>query len=415
MEVKGIHLLVVVLLIVLAGSYFGYINIQKGTITTTPTTQTSGTPYQQPTQTQIPSSTTEPSAQLYFEVTDAIAYTDVASTTDTDVAKSNNGIFNFLQLFDTKAQGSNPQAMNSMYADGSEIILHVGSTVTPTGGNGYYDGWYYTILHVGNPIYQLTYGDLSVAGTTPSYTYTVTQSNLANNLIIGYVSWTSGTTPYWNLGKLYIFPRVAGNCLTESITYQGTTLASVTDGATWVNYTTTKDTANATLASTNEQLVFNLYSNTTNLGYGFPLLTVQSNGQIVNYQTYLVMTTNMLAIGTPSGWNPLSDSTLYAEKGYYMTLGPFFAPKGQKMSFTLPIPIQSQNSAHATQYIFKFWLVDAQNPMSLPAGTMVTSIPTAYGFLYQYGITSVIQKYAYSTSSGSSATEQLYTYLTTPT
>jgi hypothetical protein len=403
---KNEHIVIVALILILGASYFGYINLKNGSITTNPY-QSNGTPYQTPTQTQTPITGTEPDAQLYFEVTNAISYADVATTTETDVCKAQAGTFNFLQLFDTKAQSANPQAMNSMVSDGSALVIHVASTADPSNGKGYYDGWYYCITHVGNPIYQMSLDDFNVAQTSPSYTYTI---NPTGDPIIGYVSWTSGTTPYWNLGKLYIFPRIATDA-TESIGYQGSTLGKVTDDLTFENNTEVA-TANATLASTSENLVFSMYGAYANLGYGFPLLVVSSNGQILQYSTYLVMTTSMLSLGQPSGWSPLSDSTLYAMKGYYVQLGPYFAPKGQKMSFSVNIPINAQNAPASTKYLFQFWLVDCQNPNSISGGSMVLTLPTAYGFIYQYGPQKVEQgstatNGVYATSSGSSTYSQL--------
>lgn len=412
-ELKNEHIVIALLIILIAAAYMGYINLSPRSASTVSQTFTPGTPYQTAPQTQNPSAGTEPDAQLYFEVTDAIAYSDVASTTYVDVCKAQIGVFNFLQLFDSKAQASNPQAMNSMIHDGAELIIHIGSTVTPSHGAGYYDGWYYLVVHVGNPIYQLDFQDFAVASSSPSYTYSISQTGISNDPVVGYVSWTSGTTPYWNLGKLYIFPRISTDS-TESISYQSTALASVSNGLTWVNISTTMPTANATLASTQESLTFSMYAAYANLGYGFPMFVVGSNGAIVDYQTYVVFTTNMLAVGTPAGWNSLTDTTLYAEKGFYKPVGPYFAPKGQKASLSLSIPIDSSNAAKATQYRFRFWIIDMQNPNSLPSGSMVTTIPTAYGFIYQYGIAACEQTYAYSTSSGSSATSQLAAYLTTP-
>ena len=182
-----------------------------------------------------------------------------------------------------------------------------------------------------------------------------------------------------------------------------------------MNFTTTKDTANATLASRTEQIMLSVYSNASNLGYGFPEFVLGSNGAVYSYRAYVVMTTSMLSINTPSGWTPMSDSTLYAEKGFYIPIGPYFGAKGQSMSFTLPITIDSSNAPASTKYRFEFWVVDFQNPNSLPMGTMASSAPTAFGFLYQYGLTAPVQNYEYTTSSGTSATFQLYTYLTTST
>lgn len=412
---KNEHIVILILVAVIAASYFGYINIQSGTITGNPTHQTTGNPFPTPSQIQTPTTGTEPDAQLYFEVTNAIAYADVATTTEVDVCKAQAGTFNMLQLFDTKAQSGNPQAMNSMVSDGSALVIHVASTADPSNGKGYYDGWYYCIAHVGNPIYQMSFDDFNVAQTSPSYTYTV---NPGNDPIVGYVSWTSGTTPYWNLGKLYIFPRIATDA-TEEISYQGSTLGSVTNDVTFENNTEVS-VANGTLASTQDNLVFGMYAAYANLGYGFPLLVVASNGQMLQYNTYLVMTTSMLSIGTPSGWSPLSDTTLYAMKGFYTEIGPYFAPKGQKMSFTVNVPINSANAPASTKYLFQFWLVDCQNPNSISSGTMSLSLPTAYGFVYQYGPQKVEQgststNGVYATSSGSSTYSQLSICLQTPT
>jgi hypothetical protein len=420
MNVKMEHIVIIIALLAILAFATGYVSYNNTTHTiqlgTVPGSSTQGNPFPTPTQTQTtPSSTTELPAQLELEITDGIAYTDVATSAYVDVCKADiNGVFNFLQPFDSKAQSANPQAMNSMISDGSPIVVHVSSQATPTNGAGYYDGWYYTVLHVGNPIYAMSPNDFQVAGSSPSYTYTI---SIGNDPIIGYVSYTSGTTPYWNLGKLYIEPRLAGASFTESVTYQGTTLCNVTDGVTWENATVSqhKLNVNATLASRNENIAFNLFASYANLGFGFPMITVQSSGQIVAYDSYLIMTTNMLGITAPTGWSSLGDTTLYAEKGFFLQVGPYFAPKGQKLTVSLTIPIQSQNAQGSTQYVFKFWIVDCQSPTAVQLGTVSTTAPTAYGFLTQYGLTSIVENMAYTTSSGSSASSQLETWLTTST
>src|SRR5271157_1555852 len=123
MNLKMEHVIIIIALIVVAGFATGYISYQNGTVhfNTFPT-QSNGTPYPTPVQTQTPTPTsqTNPDAQLYFEVTDAIAYSDVSTSCYVDVARSQNGIFNLLNLFDSKSQAANPQAMNSMVHDGNE-------------------------------------------------------------------------------------------------------------------------------------------------------------------------------------------------------------------------------------------------------------------------------------------------------
>jgi hypothetical protein len=415
MNLKMEHILIVILLLAVLTFATGYVTYQNGTVhfSTIPGSSTPGNPYPTPTQTVTPTSTTQAPAQLDLEITDGILYTDVATSAYVDVCKANiNGVFNFLQPFDSKSQSANPQAMNSMITDGSAIVIHVSSEATPTQGSGYYDGWYTTIVHVGNPIYALTPGDFQEAGSSLSFTYTISASS--GDAIVGYVSYTSGTTPYWNLGKLYIFPRLTGASFTESVSYQGSTLCNVTNGVNWENSTYNANTT-ATLNSRNENIAFNLVASYANLGYGFPMITVQSSGQIVTYEAYLIMATNMLGIQAPTGWTPLQDTTLYAEKGFYLQIGPYFAPKGQKLTTSITIPINSQNAQGSTGYKFKFWIVDVQSPTAMQLGTVSTSVPTAYGFLTQYGPTTVVEPMAYTTSSGSSATPQMQTMLTTST
>jgi hypothetical protein len=418
MNVKTEHIIIVALIVVLAGSYFGYINLQKGTLSTQPV-GTTPVPYTPgPSVPTTPTGTTNPDAVLYLEVADAVLGTDVSTgTTTVDVCKSTSGVFNFALAYDTKTQAANPQAMNTLYKDGSEIILHVDCTGNPTHGTSYYDGWYYTIVHQGNPIYQLQYNDFVQVAGSPAFTYSISQSALATNPITGYVSWTTGiyNTPFWNLGKIYIFPRTT-NSLTETVSYQFAKLAAVSDAATWVNGTT-MPTANGTLASTSESLTFSMQLNYANIGYGWPILYVTGAGQIINYQPTIIFTTSMLAIGsgplTSAGWSPLQDTTLYAEKGFYKLLTPQFTGKNSVLTFSIPIPIDASNAAKATKYKFSFWILDCENPNAVALGTTSTSAPTAYGFITAYGPQSIIEPMGYTSSSGAGATPQLEAYITT--
>jgi hypothetical protein len=418
MDLKTRDFVIIALIAVIAASAYGYINLSTYVpgSKSTPNTQV---PYPTgPTVPTTPTGITNPDAVLYLEVDDAILGTGVTTATTTvDVCKATSGVFNFQTASDTKTQSANPQAMNSLFPDGSEIILHVDCTGDPTHGTSYYDGWYYTIVHQGNPIYQLKYSDFVQVSGSPAYTYSISTSGLASDPKTGYVSWTTGTysIPIWNIGKIYIFPRTTSS-VTVSVSYQYTLLAHVTDAATWVNGTT-MPTANATLSSTNEHLDFSFQTNYANIGYGWPLFVIGGAGQVNQYQPVVIFTTSMLAIGqdqlSSAGWNPLQDTTLYAEKGFYKYLAPQFTTKGSVLTFSLPIPIDASNCPKTTKYKFSFWILDNQNPNGVALGTTSTTMPSAYGFIIAYGPQTVLQTMRYTSSSGAGATAQLETYVTT--
>lgn len=358
--------------------------------------------------------TTHESAAIQLEVINSVLKSGVTTATTTvDVFNAVNGVFDFLSQGDTKTQAANPQAMNTMWQEGSELIIRVGCTGNPTGGTAYYDGWYYVVLYEGNRVYAIDANDLAQVSGSPHYTYTMA----SNGRALGQeVTWTSGTTNYWNIGKLPIYPRTDANTLDLFLQYNGADLASIADGSTYVD-TDAEITANATLTSTDESLFLSWYADANDLGYGGHNLVVGQSGKIMEYKAYLIMSTAMTAIGTTklenNGWGKIEDSTLYAEKAFYTEFEPTFPTKGAKGRRTIEIPIDASGAATSTEFLFSFWLIDVTYEEDLRIGSTTTTCPTAYGGVTAYGVAAKIYATAYSTSSGAGTGEVLCVYVTT--
>jgi hypothetical protein len=362
-----------------------------------------------------PSPETHGSAALYLQVCDWITGAGVTTATTTvDVCRANNGVFDLLTAYDTKTQAANPQAMNNMVEDGAKLLLVASCDGNPTSGLDYYTAWFYVEVHENNPVYYITDANLIKGGSSSHYTYTV---NLAGAQTTGYnVHFTSGTTNYWDIGKIYIYPRNGIVTMHMYLSYAGADLASVIDGATWID-TDAEITANATLASDAEHLQMNLISNTTNLGWGWQELVVTSSGEVQTYKSVIAMGTKMTAIDISQlqqeGWTVISDSTMYAGKIFYKPIGPYYTTKGSKWSQTIQIPVYCSAAAASTEFLFTFWVIDMQLPGNLDKGSMSTSVPTVYGFITSYGLGQMVHALAYTVSSGVPATPQLEVYLTT--
>jgi len=362
-----------------------------------------------------PIGTTMPDAQPYLEVTDSVRKSSLASTTTAyvDIFRGVSGQFDFLNRFDSFVMATEPNAGHSMIPDGSALVFHCSETANPATSTGldYYDTWFYAIAHVGNTIYALDSANFVVASTVP-YRYTI---NTAGATPTGYtVSWTSGTTPYWNFGKLFIHPRTALADMNMILQYSTTTLASVADGATWIRDTTT---ANATIAGKSEHITMALTFDGTSNGWGYTMMAVGSAGQINTYKPVIIMSTNMTAIDQgqlqAEGWSGVADSTLYAEKAFYKVLDACIPTSGQKaVDYRIPIPVYSTAAATSSPFIFKFFVMDLQQTVNVAQGSTTTGVPTAYG-VSQVGPSIAIHGAAYTVASGIVSTEQIQCCITT--
>lgn len=366
-----------------------------------------------------PVTETHPAAQVQFQVRDFITKAAVTTATTTaDFCRADSSaVFDFLAQEDTLTVSSTPDQGAVFFGDGDQVIIVVDCTGNPTGGLDYYDGWFYCVLHEGNPIYYLTADMLQVVSTDP-YTYKV---NAAGAEETGYlVTFTSGTTNYWDIGQLYLYPRSSADNFDISFTYRSVTLASVTAGGTASNFVDAdaEITANATLESTDETAYFEVYVGANNIGWGWDQFILTKDGELKVYKPVIIMSTAMTAIGTSElqnkGWVAINDNTLTAEKAFYKVLDAHFPTKGSKVDFKVEIPIDSSAASSSTEYLFKLWCIDINLPSNIAIGSCSSSVPSVWGFLTAYGPGDTIQSRAYSTSAGAGTNEILRAYFTTP-
>lgn len=359
-------------------------------------------------------------AQIQFTIVDYVQRGAgmTTATTYLDVCKAEaSGKFDLMNNDDAVTVATAVDQSASFYAEGDKLLLKAACSGNPTGGLDYVDGWHYVVLKEGNPIYMVD-GEDAFSGSAGAYTI-----NTAGLETTGYVvTYTSGTTNYWDVGKLFVYPRLSAANFDTYLSYGVTTLASVTDGSTWVD-TVGEITANATLSSAlnTEKLTFTMKGGAANVGWGMPLLVVSSSGKIEQHDAMLIMSTAMTAIGTQklldAGWKQIQDNTLYAEKAFYYDLtenmdGQMPA-KGQILEFSVNIPFDPSAAAVATAFLTKVWAIDIQNPDNVAIGSSTTTVLTAQGMVTAYGPGAMIQASAYTASSGAGSGRILQAYITT--
>jgi hypothetical protein len=212
-----------------------------------------------------------------------------------------------------------------------------------------------------------------------------------------------------------VVPRVSSANLDTYATHGGTTLSSVTDGATW---DTTAGASSVTFTSTEETFKLELDAGAKNVAYGCPMYTISADGEVEERRAVLIMTTTMTGIGADEleseDWYPIDDGTLYAEKGFYYVLPEIIPQNGDKFNKEFEIPIDASGAVTSTEYTFKMWVIDFQKVSSLrDSGTSTTTVPNKYGMLNEFGLDAMIHARAYSTSSGAGSGQALTWVITT--
>jgi len=364
----------------------------------------------------VPDETPRDAAKLQFSLQNAITMASVSgSTTTVDVVAVNDGVVDFLTKREAITVDSAPEQGALFYSEGQTLIFHVLSDteVSDTYGEDYYDRWYWVTIAEGADIHVFTPSCVSVKTTSP-YTY----SWVGGGEVTGFkVQYTAGTTPYWDLGVMYLYGRVDKVYLDIFVTQGGTTLSTVADGAAWDD-TDAEVNANHTMTSTSEDIYFKLVSGYADYAFGLPMYTLSQAGQLQERRAVMMFTTAMTSIGTgvlyDEGWLQISKSDLYNEVGYYKVLDPMIPSRGNTFDVSVKIPIDASAAASSTEFRFAFWVHDFQMPAYVASGSPSTSVPTAYGFLSEFGLDSVIHAHTLTVSSGTSATMQMMTYITTP-
>jgi hypothetical protein len=356
------------------------------------------------------------SGQLYMSVIDSVlktAFTTSAVTVD-QVAANSNGVFDFIngQIQAKTAQAANPQAEGQIFAEGDKVVVMLDCTGNPSNGLDYYPTMYYMQLGDGQPIYEITSLAAFQQVTANPYTYTISTAGCTPTGLTVH-EFSSAFVNYWNLGSLALKPRQAATDVDIALSHGVTALASVTDGSSWVD-TVGEITANCTLTSaSSDSLTFTMTGGNKNLGWGAPFFVFDSAGKVHPYGGVLVISTGILSLQQPVGWDALNLRTLTNEVAYYKVLNEPFPQSGMTNSFTVSIPMSV--TADSTKYKFSAWLLDCQNLDTLASqGSTTTAMPTAYGFVTSYGVGAVVQAVALTISNGASATPQLEAYITTP-
>lgn len=336
------------------------------------------------------------------------------ATTDVDIGQVVSGTIDFQTKTETITFAAATEQSALYYPQNAILVFHAFSTTDLTGGTDHYDQWYWAKLADGEQVHEFTPSCVTVVQTSPTYKYTW----IGGGDTTGFgVHFTSGTTPYWDIGVLVVYPRTNTSNLDVYTKVAGTTLSSMTDGSTYIA-TESAVTANRTMVTTSEDLYFEGYGMVKDLTYGIPQYSISQSGQLLTRQGVVVMTTDMLSIGTDllmnEGWLPLSLNTLTAEKAWYKIVAPQIPNRGTTFSFNVKVPVDASSATAATQYVFKFWLSDNQVADYVADGSMITTTETAYGLATAYGLSAPIFARALTVSSGAGATEVLRCYLTTP-
>jgi len=444
-EHKGItnmQVIFIIAIIIGAGIYFGYININQhpGQVTGTSGTsfpssptigqqfyrtdlsknyQWTGTTWQEIGGTPPPTGggVTHGAAAIQFSICDKVKGDSVSGTaqdTGVDIISANTGVFDLLSFGENKTDTAYPDQSSSMYPQGSQLLIHAYSSEDPSNGLDYYDQWYYVVLVDANPIYCVTINNFVVSAGSPHYTYTISTAGATTTGFT--VAFTSGTTNYWDIGKLYIWPRTSEAGLNLYLTYAGSTGCSSTGGS----YSSrSSSTANFTLTGRNEHLDLLLTQDNANLAYGVDQIIVTSFGQVTNYKTCIIMTTNMTSLDASQfaaeGWTPINDNTLYGEKAYFKTIGPFYTTKGALWTADNLIPVYCGASGNSERGVIKLYVIDIQLTPNIAIGACQnTTIPTAYGMVSAYGPGAFNEIYGYQVSSGAASGPMLTDWIITP-
>lgn len=329
---------------------------------------------------------------------------------DVSIFRATNGVFDFLTAVDTKDGDSSPEQGAAFMAENDVVIVLIEDDADPSGGEDYYDRWYATNVKEGSTVYRISDANLQVVQSSP-YKYRWNGSGVA----VGTVHWTSGTTNYWDIGRLTVCPRTDDASLDQYMQWGGTTMASMTDGTTEI--ATSAAGTDVTLTTDVEDFKISLICDTASLAYAVPQYTISQQGEFQARKTYIMIATNCTAVSTSilmsEGWKVVSMSTLYANKAFYKEVSEIIPANGDKFSVTINIPFDVSAAAASTGYSLAYWCNDVQLESSVAGGAPTTSVPTVYGGVADYGIAAINNDETMTASSGIGATMTLLGEFTT--
>lgn len=336
-----------------------------------------------------------------------------------------NGYFDMLQSVEETEFDAAPDTSAGIYTTGDELLIQVTSDNDPTNGDETYSRWF-VIQRVDNgaqikafpndnPITALT--EYTVSG---KIMYKINYAVCVNTGMT--VSWLEGATPYWVFGDYFeVYGRADNAAIVQSISSNGVTLTSVSDGSTWDD-TSTEVNANATLAGDSQDFYFEITGEQADVAWGLPQLAISADGSVKQYNAVLVICFSGTTMATDTlvddGWIPFSvvgltsNVTLYYPITNPTTLG-LIPTTGNVINTKIQFTISDTGLSASTEYNYGGWMHDWQNFDDVERGSFRTATPSVYGMITEYGCDSVIQATALTVASGRAATPQLYGYFTT--
>jgi hypothetical protein len=234
----------------------------------------------------------------------------------------------------------------------------------------------------------------------------------------GTVVWQEAATPYWDFGVFEVYGRVAKTHIIQQITAAGVVLTTFNDGATWED-TDAEINATHTMTADKEDLHFEMIAEANDVAWGLPFLAVAANGEVSQYSSVIIISTDALGINTAElyqdGWEPVNKPDLTADLAFYypITTEGIPASNGDKFSISIPITVEDSGLAASTEFDLEGWALDSQKVANIARGSTTTSLPGNNGFISDPGLDTVVQPLALTVSSGSAATMQNLCHFTT--
>jgi hypothetical protein len=325
------------------------------------------------------------------------------------------------------------EVTDDYFAEGDLLIFHCYSDEDPDqesqAGTNYYDSWFVFELKEGEKVYWLDYidetnhlrsGDKSVrytslvdvASTSP-FTYTL-KSNWKNTAKpTGYtISITGGTTPYWDVGVFKLWPRLTAAHTDSVVSYSGTVLDKVTDGA--ANTTEGADgvgTAPTAVVGKTNTINIALEAGVPDCGYGKPMIYITSQGELTSREAFLIVYFNQTTIGhdylVNNGWKAASVSELYAGKAYYWHIPGLLPVKNSKVSYSIPLYIDTTDCTASQGLSMIMLFGDGQDETNIKMGVFSTANPTFYG-MSDWGLDSPLQATGITITTGEATSGWLF-------
>ena len=341
-----------------------------------------------------------------------------------DISKCVDGVWNPLHTTESFEYDAVTDESALIYNYGDQLVMHVGSDVQWTKyENETYDVFLYTTLAPGEPIRLLTPNEVTAEQTSPTYKYKITGVGVDTGQRVSYAG---GTSPYWGLGAVQLYPRAGYNDADlYLLSPDGVTNSAVTAinsaaeddyvgsyAGSGINQTQQgQDGTDYTMVGTTEDFVLQIRAGAINIAYGLPTAAISATGKFEEYRAVICLSTNATGIGSAAlyadGWQQVTKGDAYSEKIFYQVIEPLI-PSARAKKWVTPsyeITVDATALAASTAYCLKIWVLDWQKPSdvaggSLSNGTTTAALPSCYGMVTEYGGDSTVHYEGWGVASG---------------